>query len=113
MTTERTDTISKERREELQKLALLVQFEVLAERDRQNEKWGIQRHDSGKWLGILGEEFGEVCQAVNGLHFPLDAKETDADNLYNELIQVAAVAQAWAEQLKEAKGVTKCHSHES
>lgn len=78
---------------------------VKAERERQNTLWGLQRHPLGKWLGILGEEFGEVCQAINKIHFPKDAKESDADNLEEELIQLAAVAVAIVEQLKEEKNL--------
>ncbi|MBS4171922.1 hypothetical protein KHA87_01425 [Bacillus sp. FJAT-49736] len=85
------------------KLKLSVLVDVDNERIRQNKKWGKQRHTVGKWLGILGEEFGEVCQAINRIHFPSDAKETDADNLYEELIHTAAVAVAFAEQIMEER----------
>jgi NTP pyrophosphatase (non-canonical NTP hydrolase) len=77
--------------------------EVMEERQRQHSLWGLQRHPLGKWLGILGEEFGEVCEAINRIHFPKDAKLTDSDNLEEELIQLAAVAVAIVEQLKEEK----------
>lgn len=80
-----------------------VNMDVFYERLRQNDLWGLQRHDWGKWLGILTEEFGEVGQAINKIHFPKDAKPTDSDDLYTELIQVAAVASAMAEQLLEAR----------
>jgi NTP pyrophosphatase (non-canonical NTP hydrolase) len=86
-----------------EKLTYDTLFEVGLERERQDQKWGLQRHSWGKWLGILGEEFGEVCQAINRINFPGDAKETDSDNLYEELIQVAAVAVAIAEQVREEK----------
>jgi NTP pyrophosphatase (non-canonical NTP hydrolase) len=78
-----------------------VLFSVALERIDQNRKWGLQRHDYGKWLAILTEEVGEVAQAINRIHFPKDAKSSDASNLYTELIQVAAVAVAIAEQVKE------------
>ena len=40
--------------------------EVSAERSRQDTKWGSQRHLQAEvWLAILGEEYGEVCTAVN------------------------------------------------
>lgn len=80
-----------------------VNMAVFYERLRQNSKWGLQRHDWGKWLGILTEEFGEVGQAINRIHFPDGAKPTDADDLYKELIHVAAVASAMAEQLLEER----------
>lgn len=39
---------------------------------------------------VLGEEFGEVCRAIN---------DGDLENLREELIQVAAVAVAWVERI--------------
>ncbi len=72
---------------------------VVAERARQNEKWGLQRHDYGIWLTILVEEVGEVAQAMQKNKGW--GKDSDASNLYEELIHVAAVAVAIAEQVKE------------
>jgi len=37
---------------------------VIAERERQESKWGPQHHSPMEWLTILGEEFGEACRAV-------------------------------------------------
>ncbi|MBT2722288.1 MazG-like family protein [Bacillus sp. ISL-46] len=87
----------------IEELMTTVNMNVFEERLRQNDIWGHQRHDWGKWLGILGEEFGEVCQAINKIHFPKGTKPTDADNLYEELIHVAAVASAIAEQVLEER----------
>lgn len=61
---------------------------VRKERVRQFLKWGVQRHSMDYWLGILMEEVGEVAKAV------IERKE---DEVYTELIQVAAVAIAMAE----------------
>jgi hypothetical protein len=72
------------------------------ERLRQLEKWGKQRYDPGPWLAILGEEFGEVCEASALIIFG-QGKETDANDLYTELIHLAAVSVAWAEQLRESQ----------
>ncbi|RDW17064.1 hypothetical protein CWR48_15595 [Oceanobacillus arenosus] len=72
------------------------------ERERQIAKWGKQVHDYPYWYAILGEEFGEVGQAIqkgSAAH-----KSTDASDLYTELIQVAAVATAIAEQVLEDRG---------
>jgi NTP pyrophosphatase (non-canonical NTP hydrolase) len=85
----------------LQQLRKQVLTSVDAERDRQDKKWGIQRHEYGTWLAILGEEYGEVCQALQSQLGLISSKDTDADNLYEELIHVAAVAVAIAEQVKE------------
>jgi NTP pyrophosphatase (non-canonical NTP hydrolase) len=80
-------------------LMKVVNADVLEERQRQNEKWGLQRHDLGGWLMILMEEVGEVAEAM--MKKRGWGKETDAENLYKELIQVAAVACAIAEQVRE------------
>lgn len=87
--------------ERIKELMLEVSQDVFMERFRQNEKWGIQRHDIGTWIAILGEEFGEVCQAAQSRLGLVSVKETDSNNLYEECIHVAAVASAIAEQLKE------------
>lgn len=75
--------------------------DVVLERHRQDKKWGIQRHSFLRWYAILGEEVGEVAEALQqGMK---SAKNTDADDLYKELIQVAAVAVAFAEHVLEDK----------
>ncbi|MED1919502.1 MazG-like family protein [Brevibacillus sp. DP1.3A] len=76
-----------------------VNSDVLEERCRQDAKWGKQRHDLGRWLAILTEEVGEVSQAMQGTWGW--GKPTDSKDLYKELIQVAAVASAIAEQVRE------------
>lgn len=48
--------------------------------------------DVGRRLGILGEEFGEVCTATT-------YDRGDPDELYGELIQLAAMALSWAHVL--------------
>lgn len=67
------------------------------ERNRQMAMWGPQHHEYPTWLAILVEEVGEVAQAIQ--KGSVAYKETDADDLYKELIQVAAVATAIAEQV--------------
>lgn len=60
--------------------------DILEERAKQDAKWGNQyfRTPSG-WLAILGEEYGEVCEAV---------LEDWSGGYRAELVQVAAVAMA-------------------
>ena len=75
---------------------------VDAERSRQDAKWGEQNHAPEKWASILGEEYGEYCQAVNETIFdngPEERKKGGYDNLLKELTQVAAVAIAHMECL--------------
>lgn len=76
-----------------------VHIDVVQERVRQNNKWGLQRHPHGDWLAILMEEVGEVAQAMQKVKGW--GKSTDADNLYEELIHTSAVASAMAEQVWE------------
>lgn len=83
-----------------QKLKTGVLMDVNRERSRQDRKWGRQRHSYGDWLIILGEEFGEICQAMQKQK--TWSKESDANDLYTELIHLASVAVAIAEQVKEA-----------
>ena len=65
------------------------------ERNRQDTKWGEQNHPPEKWVGILGEEFGEYCQAVNETVFNNGADQKlkgGYENMLIELTHVAAVA---------------------
>ena len=87
-------------------LMQVVNQDVINERFRQNDKWGKQRHEYGYWLAILVEEVGEVAQAIQ--QGSVASKETDADDLYTELIHVAAVASAIAEQVMEERSETRC-----
>lgn len=68
--------------------------EVRAERERQDAKWGgtpgVDRFSDPHYAAVLGEEFGEVCKAW---------LERDVAGLREELVQVAAVAVAWVEEL--------------
>lgn len=73
--------------------------EVRQERERQVEKFGLQRHVPEKWLAIAVEEVGELAQAMQ--KESVAAKPTDADSMIYEAIQGAAVLVAFAEQLLE------------
>jgi NTP pyrophosphatase (non-canonical NTP hydrolase) len=68
---------------------------VAEERVRQDVKWGEQNHDPFLYLTILGEEYGEACEAALRLRF----SEGDASALRSELVQIAAVAVACVECL--------------
>lgn len=63
---------------------------VQMERNFQDKKWGIQNHAPYVFYGILGEEHGEVAKAIN---------TDDIIGTLNELVQLAAVAQAFGEML--------------
>ena len=62
---------------------------VLAERERQDKKWGDQTDNTDEhWTVILTEELGEVAREVF---------EGRSAGMFEEIIQCAAVAFAWAE----------------
>lgn len=73
--------------------------DVIKERFRQIDIHGHQEDNTNsKWLVIALEEFGEIAQALQK-DTPA-AKYTDADNLYEEIIQAAASLIKWAETIK-------------
>ena len=67
---------------------------IEGERYRQDAKWGgrpgLDRRDEHTYAAVLGEECGEVCKAW---------LERDLESLRDELVQVAAVAVAWLEEI--------------
>ena len=75
--------------------------DILEERLRQDEKWGEQNNDPFTYLTILGEEFGEACEAA--LHTKFGGHK--ASSLREEAIQTAAVAMAIVECLDRGKWV--------
>jgi len=79
---------------------------VDAERNRQDEKWGQQNHAQQAWVGILGEEYGEYCQAVNETYLNNATKKNEGgyENLLKELTHVAAVAVGAMESLMRNRG---------
>jgi NTP pyrophosphatase (non-canonical NTP hydrolase) len=72
--------------------------DIATERERQDNKWGVQDHDPAVWLSILAEETGEVARAVLGFHFP-HGGDNPVGNYRDELVQVAAVAVAAIESV--------------
>lgn len=72
---------------------------VQEERNKQDNKWGKQRHDFRIWSTILTEECGEVAKASLDLYF----ESGTFDDLEEELIQVAAVSKAIWEHIQELK----------
>lgn len=69
---------------------------IRVERERQYAKWGEQNHDPYTWLAILGEEHGELAQAI--LHDTFGGNA--AGTMRKELVEVAAVAVQWLEYLE-------------
>lgn len=71
-----------------------IQHDIMMERQRQDQLWGPPRHDHYTWLAILTEEVGEVAREIlsgGGVGRVIELRK--------ELIQTAAVAIAFIEQL--------------
>lgn len=66
--------------------------EVVAERARQDERWGVQNYGDFEGISILTEEVGEAAKAANEANFNSSPTRGDFSHLEVELIQVAAVA---------------------
>jgi NTP pyrophosphatase (non-canonical NTP hydrolase) len=65
---------------------------VLAERERQNKKWGVQNHDLPTWHAIVSEELGEAAEAVLKRKHDADEGEKHIGHVRDEFVQVAATA---------------------
>ena len=80
---------------------------VISERKRQMELWGDQSDNHPfEWMSILGEEFGELCEAVNETCFQngTHPERGGQDKIIKEATQVAAVAVAIIESAMRKKG---------
>lgn len=82
-------------------MALKIINDVMAERSRQDEKWGEQNHSAYVWASIIGEEYGEMCKAINEFGFN-PTPETEQD-IYTEAIQTMASCMAMLECMERAK----------
>ena len=89
------------------KLQADIMQDILKERDRQDLKWGEQNHFPEKWSGILGEKFGELCQAINETVFDNCSDKGGYENMKTEAIHVAAVAVGFLECLERNNGKWK------
>lgn len=77
--------------------------DILAERLRQDKKWGEQNHPPQFWTGILGEEYGKFCEAANETVFDNGSDKGGYENMKREAIHVAAVAVGFLECLERNK----------
>lgn len=78
-----------------------IMYDTVRERVRQDEKWGVQNHRADTWATIIGEEYGEMCKAVNEFGFN-PTPETEQD-IYTEAIQTMASCMAMLECMEAAK----------
>lgn len=83
---------------------------VLEERKRQDAKWGEQNHSSYVWASIIGEEYGEMCKAINEFGFnPTLDREQD---IYTEAIQTIASCMAMLECMERNRVATQNNNKE-
>jgi len=67
----------------------MVLEQVLAERERQDKRWGDQTFNTDDhWTVLLTEGLGDVAREVY---------EKNLSDMYTEIIQCAAICFAWAE----------------
>ncbi|MGM9925688.1 MAG: helix-turn-helix transcriptional regulator [Bacillus sp. (in: firmicutes)] len=78
--------------------------DILEERMRQNELHGDQNLSPGQWLAVIGEEFGEICQALQ--ENEAWAKDSDASDLYQSLILTSLRLVEWAETFSKQDSQT-------
>lgn len=76
-----------------------VFYDIVKERQAQDDKFGTQDHDKLMWLAIIGEEFGEVSKEIIESQFDPKYK----CNYREELVQLAASCIAALESLDRQK----------
>ena len=70
---------------------------IIEERKKQDEKWGEQNHHPLLWFSIIGEEFGEMCQAFNDYTLSTTQDYNKLEDMIQEAVQVAACCVAMIE----------------
>ena len=85
----------------LSKEAEKILTSVLEERKRQDEKWGEQNHIPPVWGMIIGEEYGEMCQAIN--EFGFNPTPEIEEQIYIESIHTMASCMAMLECLERMR----------
>lgn len=75
--------------------------EIREERNRQDRKWGEQKHKPIEWVALLTEEVGEVAKEAADCYFNNKKEEpiTILKRYRDEVIQVAALAVSMIESL--------------
>lgn len=77
---------------------IAVMQDLMTERVASHILRGKQQHSNSKWLQLTGEEFGEICQALQ-VDDPWH-KESDKSHLYTEILHCANILIQWAESVR-------------
>lgn len=72
---------------------------IRAEDKAQIKKWGEQTHSPAEWMMFLGEEFGELAQAISEWWF----REGGLEEVEKEAVQTATLALKIAEMCRELR----------
>lgn len=78
----------------------VVLDDIVDERQRQDEQWGVQNHHPAYWLAILGKQVGQLGSAVLDREWYTDPDKGTAI-VRAEAVQVAAVAMALIENIDD------------
>ena len=78
---------------------------VLGERKRQDAKWGEQNHPAPVWGTIIGEEYGEMCQAIN--EFLFNPTPDTEEQICVEAIHTMASCMAMLECIERQRGALR------
>lgn len=94
----------------MSRLTETVLGNIRTERQRQNNKFGLQHRSLDRWAVILGEEYGEACQEIDQFDCAVETDngpEADARwlKVYKELTEVAAVAVVMMENMRRVEDI--------
>lgn len=84
----------------------IVAYDMLHMVQKQKEQWGNEKHLSPhQWLGLIGEEIGEMTEAVNETYLPNRTKEHlgGIEHIQEEAIQAMALIVRFIESINEEK----------
>lgn len=70
-------------------------IDILEERERQDEQWGVSDHTSQLWVTILMKQVGQFSEAA--------LRDSRIEDLRKEAVQIAAVALAMIENIDRVK----------
>lgn len=82
--------------------------ELIKERDRQDKLWGEENHMPYFWTGLIGEEFGELCEAISETVFDIKPEKGGYENMKKEAIHLAATTIKFLECLERNKEKWGC-----